>query len=204
MMSETQLSYFAGFFDGEGCIGIYFNPKAKSASLRSQLVQNLSPKSWNMFSELVDHFGGRLRQQPTINNNVKLSYELSGDAACYFLEAIMPYLVLKKEQARFATSWQRQRPQPLRYRDNRGRIATNPPEMVLLNEQASQVSRHMKTMSFDEISQEYPELDSVLTIILGMKFPNLDVREGPVDILETLYPIGVAMAGHDVEDPFRD
>ena len=45
----------------------------------------------------------------------------------------------------------------------------------------------------DEAPQCYKKLDEVL-----------EYHKGTIEIQHRLRPIGVAMAGHDIEDPYRD
>jgi len=49
---------------------------------------------------------------------------LNSAKAVFFLDEILPYLILKREQAQIAVDWQKQKPLPLR--DERGRIKPNP------------------------------------------------------------------------------
>lgn len=113
--------YIAGFFDGEGCVAVYAKKK-QSFFLRTQLAQNKTTASVAMFQKLVERYGGRWSEQRSLSGRQKLNWQLSSDKAVAFLEEILPFLILKREQAVIAIEWQKQRPQ--RVRDARGRITS--------------------------------------------------------------------------------
>jgi hypothetical protein len=120
-MVNTTLQYIAGFFDGEGCIGIYYRKKTKDRfHLRTQLSQNKNKDIEILMNELVERFGGNLSEQITLSGNIKYNWQLNSDFAVKFLEDICPYLILKKEQAIISINWQKHRPE--RIRDKNGRI----------------------------------------------------------------------------------
>lgn len=61
-----SLQYLAGFFDGEGCIGIYKNGE-KNYYLTTQLAQNCGAGSKIIFDEMINRFGGACHKQNTIS-----------------------------------------------------------------------------------------------------------------------------------------
>lgn len=120
-MENTTLEYIAGFFDGEGCIGIYYRKKTKDRfHLRTQLTQNKNKNIEILMNELIKRFGGNLSEQITLSGKIKYNWQLNSDLAVKFLKDIYPYLILKKEQAIISINWQEQRPK--RIRDKNGRI----------------------------------------------------------------------------------
>jgi hypothetical protein len=121
-----NLSYIAGFFDGEGSIGVYHhvnNGVQTGFHLRVQLRQNKTKLSSQLFRELVARFGGCVAEFSTRSGKVGMSWQVGSAKAVAFLKEIEPYLVLKKDQARLAISWQEGRIPA--YRDERGRIASH-------------------------------------------------------------------------------
>jgi hypothetical protein len=58
-----DLAYMGGFFDGEGCIGIYRTggPDSKRYRLTCHVVQNNSPIVYAMFSDWQVRWGGCLK-----------------------------------------------------------------------------------------------------------------------------------------------
>jgi hypothetical protein len=108
-----RIEYIAGFFDGEGSIGIYRYHGGKFY-LRTQLSQNKSRKSELIFAELKRRFGGHYSEQRTLSGGIKYNWQLHGIHAAKFLKKIWPYLLLKKQQAIIALVWQDGRPKPSR------------------------------------------------------------------------------------------
>ena len=103
MNNKQDLSYLAGFFDGEGCISILkYSKKAKwnaSYFLQAQIGQKYgSTLDW-----VKENFGGNVykkRDQTWIVTNFK-AYE--------FIKLLMPYLKYKKPQAELAIKFYEER-----------------------------------------------------------------------------------------------
>lgn len=110
---EPTLPYIAGFFDGEGCVGIYTADKGQHY-LKVQLTQNESPEALYLFGKLCSLFGGATSRQLTKTGRTKLNWQVSSAKAAVFLNAVMPFLVMKAEQARVAVGWETSRPKATR------------------------------------------------------------------------------------------
>ena len=82
-MQEISLAYIAGFFDGEGSIGIYKNSNKSTPGygLRTQLVQNKRLGSTKLMKFLKDKFGGNLSEQITISGDTKYNWQLNAEKA---------------------------------------------------------------------------------------------------------------------------
>lgn len=90
--STEKLAYIAGFFDGEGCISVHFaSAEHKNTILRASITQNV-PEPLEMIQEL---FGGSLCR----TNKKAIQLSINGKKAHIFLETILPYLTVKREQA---------------------------------------------------------------------------------------------------------
>ena len=100
---RLTVEYVAGFFDGEGSIGVYENGR-KTPFLRTQLTQNVGRASSLLLGALVERYGGNLSRQKT-SHGVKFNWQLNSRRACRFLVEMTPHLVLKKEQAEMAVAW---------------------------------------------------------------------------------------------------
>lgn len=115
-----KVEYQAGFFDGEGSIGIYKNGNG-IFHLRTQLTQNILPTSTILLEEFKNLYGGNLSQMKSsiYRNGAAYNWQLNGIGAVTFLQTLLPFLVLKKEQATVALSWFKisQKPE----RDSNGR-----------------------------------------------------------------------------------
>lgn len=105
---NISLEYLAGFFDGEGCVAVY---RIKTAYiLRVQITQNRSPDTEAIFNYLVSQFGGSYGNLTPSSYKDKLGYRLSSDKACVLLKSLMPFLILKREQAEMAVKWHESKP----------------------------------------------------------------------------------------------
>lgn len=94
-MTETELAWSAGFFDGEGCI--LANRSGASFSLRAKVSQ-VVPEP---LEQLRRWFGGNIWYEKAYGRSV---WTVSGYKARLFLRAILPYLVVKRDRATLALS----------------------------------------------------------------------------------------------------
>lgn len=94
--------YIAGLFDGEGCISLVkikrFDKRktegfTQKYALQVSIGQN---QDFGIFEELKKKFGGYIKT--TKPKGFKL-WHLWGKDGAVFLKTILPYLVIKKEQA---------------------------------------------------------------------------------------------------------
>lgn len=114
-----SLEYIAGFFDGEGSVGVYKNGRG-TFHLRTQITQNVTRCSRPLFEALQVQFGGNLSDHQSLTKNRYFNWQLNGTGAAKFLKEILPHLRLKTEQAQVAIAWQASKLQPSR--DRRGRM----------------------------------------------------------------------------------
>lgn len=100
-----SLGYLAGFFDGEGSVGIYGSTRY---NLRVCINQVVNSDSTVLFDELVKNFGGALYypKRTRLHHKQAVSWTAYGEAAMPFLIAIRPYLRLKMRQVDIVTAWQ--------------------------------------------------------------------------------------------------
>lgn len=99
-MAKLSLEYIAGIIDGDGYIGIY-QPRRYSNSFYVKIVVAMTdPQVPNC---LKVQFGGCLWKSK-IRDNWKetTSWSLNGKQVEPFLRSILPFLVVKKEQAKLA------------------------------------------------------------------------------------------------------
>lgn len=124
--------YIAGFFDGDGSIGVYsVKDSYASLSFRIQLTQNKTKNSIKIFSYLLNKYGGNLSEQKTLSGNIKYNWQLNALKACRFLNDIKRYLILKKEQAELFVTWYKEKPKIRR--DKLGRVVKFTKEELLSN-----------------------------------------------------------------------
>lgn len=110
-MRKTDLAYFAGIFDGEGCI--FLSPQNNALknhhqqhltfTMRAQIV---STNEW-ICQQFRFSFGGVIsidRQEG--NHKIAYRWVITAKNAMNFLTALMPYLNLKRPQATLAIQFQ--------------------------------------------------------------------------------------------------
>lgn len=154
-MTPLSDAYLAGFFDGEGCIGIYQTGN-KAFHLRLQLVQNESRVVTAMFKELQARFGGSFRGHYSANGRSKYNLQLNGDKALHFLEVLLPHFILKRPQAEIAIRWHKARPELTR--DVKGRIQSRAPEQQAFDAKVAELLRILKRRDVSDVLSNRPDL----------------------------------------------
>jgi len=97
----VNLSYVAGFVDGEGCIGF---AKCRSSIYPRVFVTNTNKE---ILEEFQDQFGGDINQLSMRKDGWKQgwSWRLSWSKAVDFLDAISPWLRIKADQVDTVFAW---------------------------------------------------------------------------------------------------
>lgn len=99
-VSENHLAYFAGLFDGEGCINVVeVKPKPGRHSPTFQTLAQVSMTDRRALDLLLNAFGGRIRQSTEKGSRPIRVWRMYHKSAKRFLEAVLPYLIVKKYQA---------------------------------------------------------------------------------------------------------
>lgn len=102
MISEIQMSYLAGFFDGEGCISIKRHVKGKA----TQYVPSVSMTNTN--KEIIELFttsfgvGKPYYVRPnkyTTNTKASWWWGIFGSKSITIVESLFPYLLVKRQEA---------------------------------------------------------------------------------------------------------
>jgi hypothetical protein len=91
MIEQLEIAYFAGFFDGEGSIGIYRKKYVVC-------VAQCDPRPLHRMKEI---WGGNVYQQTRMikTHRPKYLWQINGEAGRQFLIDTLPFLRGKKEQA---------------------------------------------------------------------------------------------------------
>lgn len=100
--------YLAGFFDGEGCVRI---DEVKDTRVKSGYIHQLYITITNtnpvILTALYREFGGTLHTVKRRGNHRQCyQWSLKSKKAKLFLESILPFLVMKKEEVAFALYFQ--------------------------------------------------------------------------------------------------
>ncbi len=127
-----ELAYFAGFFDGEGCVHIARN-------IRVVISGCFHPGLLEQFS---DKWGGRVTLSSWSGKNCRpgVRWEITGTKAGQFLDDVLPYLYEKQEQARLALQYQA-RKRALAIRGGKGYSAVQRSEFADMEFQIRQMKK---------------------------------------------------------------
>lgn len=101
MENNMTLAYIAGFFDGEGFIGITRRKKKKSVNYAYYIQVAVGQKDGRIMDTLKDMFKGNIH---TLKRDGSYFWSCSDRTAFDFLKQITPYLRYKKPQAEVAMS----------------------------------------------------------------------------------------------------
>jgi len=113
-MKKTDLAYTAGIIDGEGWISIK-NRQIKNGNRNYCVKVGVGSTTEWLIKWLQFNYGGSVCIiNPGGNRKLKWVWDLSTKQAVIFLEAILPYLRIKRPQAELAIKFQRRR----KYRGN--------------------------------------------------------------------------------------
>jgi hypothetical protein len=97
--NDIQLAYIAGFFDGEGYIGVSERHDQHAAvQLRIEVIN--TDRSPLLF--IIRVFGGNIQRRANTRAHCKPIYRwnLTGVPAAFALSDMLPYLTCKKERAK--------------------------------------------------------------------------------------------------------
>ncbi len=107
MYKDNELNYYAGFFDGEGCVMI---KKPSKACLCYVLEVRITNTNHSILEEYVNKFGGTIQKGTRLQANHKEKWQwcISSKKAFCFLQVIIPFLRLKRKEAELAIEFQGQ------------------------------------------------------------------------------------------------
>ena len=106
MKNELNLSYLAGFFDGEGSISILKRSKDAKWNISHFLRVSIGQKDGKTLDWIKDNFGGNVY---LVKRDSSFVWALSDNKAYEFIKIILPYLRYKKPQAELAIRFQENR-----------------------------------------------------------------------------------------------
>ena len=106
---QTENIYFAGLFDGEGCIYIK-SPSPSEGSHKYQLIVTLANTHRGIIEHLHDSYGGTVQTHGNENNRQRIcacyTLKLPSRRAARFLQDISPWLRIKRQEADLALEFQ--------------------------------------------------------------------------------------------------
>lgn len=119
-MTELDIAWAAGFFDGEGCIVLHSNGSSPVLRLRLDVGQ----VDRRPLEKLVAIFGGSIQAVPFRSERWRRQYVWRLTSPDSSLAAMLPYLTVKKEQAELALEFAEKRKALVR------NGVTTPPDVV--------------------------------------------------------------------------
>ncbi|MBA7663937.1 hypothetical protein ES703_71985 [subsurface metagenome] len=103
--NELEVAYIAGLFDGEG--SIFISRDSRSYNNPGSLVVSLGMTAREPLDLLSRIFGGRTKTHKRYPpHNTLYDWRLGSKKAEVFLRIVKPYLIVKKEEANLALSFQ--------------------------------------------------------------------------------------------------
>jgi hypothetical protein len=111
VLTTEELAYIAGFFDGEGSITIHHNgkPSPRAVSPNHTLQVSIGNTDPQIIAWLHREFGGgfQVRKGGRDHHRPVAQWFLRAAKALPFLEAIQPFVRMKKRQVGVAIEFQR-------------------------------------------------------------------------------------------------
>lgn len=142
-LSIKELAYIAGFFDGEGSVGINLTKVHGQSYAMAVCISQVDPRPLLFISSF---FGGEVRISYSKDYRLgkrKLFYwRLYSKNAKRFLIAILPYLINKKNEAEIAIEFQNLR------KSNGGRGNKADPELVCIKKEMSEKIAALKIVNY--------------------------------------------------------
>lgn len=105
-MESNTLSYMAGFFDGEGYIGILKRKRKAPWNTEYFIQMSIGQKDGGTMDWVMDNFGGHLH---LVRRDSSYYWIASNKQAYQILKLITPYLKYKKPQAELAIKFYEER-----------------------------------------------------------------------------------------------
>lgn len=106
MIPETDFAYLAGILDGEGCFSIFRGGKRPRIDYTGRLYVVSTDRV--LIDWLYDRFGGHRYSRKTRQGwKTKFEWVIDRRAATNICVSVLPYLVIKREQAFLLTEFNR-------------------------------------------------------------------------------------------------
>lgn len=136
MLYNDRLHYFAGFFDGEGCVQISRNGSVQLRIINTNLA---------ILEKIQEVFGGSVNKRAQIVNKPQYSWSVYGDLAKNLAELLAPLCMEKSKQLYVALEWIQEREKYSGIRiPNRKGVFKNPEREVKIKEYQQRITRLMK------------------------------------------------------------
>ena len=102
-LTVPELVYLAGFFDGEGSVGLYYNKKQRLWKPRISICQNDSKHAMKLFKRWAKVFAGSIHKRPG-QQAIELGI-WKRQSIMAFIRYVGPYCTGKKQQMIVLENW---------------------------------------------------------------------------------------------------
>ncbi|QDK02883.1 HNH endonuclease [Streptomyces phage Braelyn] len=109
LKERLSLAYYAGLFDGEGCVSINKVKGYRGRKDSFQLRVSVSSTHKQVLDRLQIKFGGVLVERKRSGAQVSWQWVMTSRMARDFLMLLEPYLIIKSEQAKIGILFQNER-----------------------------------------------------------------------------------------------
>jgi hypothetical protein len=101
-LAPNDAAYIAGLFDGEGCVSVVVNRRVVRQfgySMRHQLSVQISNTHQGVVDWVCATYGGKVKSYQPGRGRIIYKWFLNDRHAATFLRDLLPYLIVKREQA---------------------------------------------------------------------------------------------------------
>jgi len=130
----------AGFFDGEGCVGILKHKKETAQSPSYYVYVSIGQRDGTIMEWIKGNFGGRIYK---VKRDGSYQWGMSDRKAYEFLKKITPFLKYKKPQAELAIRFTER---VIHERGNEKRFIQLSPHEIKIREEIYQKMKLLKKM----------------------------------------------------------
>lgn len=97
MAQETKDAYFAGLFDGEGCVRI--NKRIRGNYIEHTAFYSLAQRDGRLVDWIVENYGGRVYYSPqSVSRSPMYTWVATNKNGREIMKKILPFLIYKKDQ----------------------------------------------------------------------------------------------------------
>ena len=158
---DFKLAWAAGFFDGEGCVSIakpVNSPNGDGKKYHSYQLQIIvAQRDRRPMDALVGLFGGGITPVK-IHGSTYWYFRRHGRKATPILQAILPFLVLKREQAELAIRFQKFHDETRPHRRDVGRTPEQMETLDLFYQQSRAMNARFKEKDWTQMGKENNQL----------------------------------------------
>ena len=139
--NKDKLAYAAGIIDGEGCVRIVARKPRFGRSTQHTLLLMVAQKDGRLVDWLFGNFGGivYLKNKRTDGTDWIYEWRVTEQKAADVLKDVLPFLIVKKEQAELAIRFQTHKKGAGHYGDGRFMKLTEH-EIALRDKMANEIS----------------------------------------------------------------